>query len=40
MKFYFVLKSSFYKNNKYVNKIEKYIKYQENNKFKYVFKKF
>lgn len=38
MKFYFVLKISFYKYNKQVNKIEKYIKYQENYKFKYVLK--
>lgn len=39
MKFYLVLKSSSLKNNKYVNKIEKYTKYQENHKLKYAKKK-
>lgn len=39
MKFYLVLKSSSHKNNKYVNKIEKHTKYQENNKLKYAPKK-
>lgn len=39
MKFYLVLKSSSHQNNKYVNKIEKHIKYQENNKLKYAPKK-
>lgn len=39
MKFYLVLKSSSHKNNKYVNKIEKHTKYQENHKLKYANKK-
>lgn len=39
MKFYLVLKSSSHNNNKYVNKIEKHTKYQENHKLKYAKKK-